>query len=144
MSDRKMNDEVFSKVCDELQESTDGLKTICKKYDTSSSAFFDLIDHDPEKRQERADQYTRARERQAEYLFDLQREIVFKRDEDHTPFTGANVVNRDRLIMDTLKWQAMKLKPSKYGDKLEVEQTIKREIPLFPDVSEDNSSKPNT
>lgn len=137
---KKLTDEVFEKICCEMEESTDGLKTICKKYHTSSSAVFNLIEKDGAK----ADRYIRARERQAEYLFDLQREIVFNRSEDHTAFTGANVVNRDRLIMDTLKWQAMKLKPSKYGDKLEVEQTIKREVPLFPDVSEDNSSKPNT
>lgn len=137
---KKMTDEVFENVCLEIECTYEGLKTICERHGSSSTAFFNMIDNceykdlEGVKVNEKAERYMRARERQADYLFDLQREVSFKRDEDHTPFTGGNVVQRDRLITDTLKWQAGKLRPKVYGDKLEVEQTIKTEVPLFPDT----------
>lgn len=116
-----MTEEVFFKVCDAIEDTERSLKSICKENNTSSSAFFDFIDASVnEGVTTYSDRYTRARERQAEYLFDLQREIVFKRDEDHTAFTGANVIQRDKLIAETIKWQAGKLKPKKYGDKLDL------------------------
>ena len=130
---RKMTEEVFIKVCKELESSVRGLKTICKELGTSSSAFFDLLDLNSNL----ADHYTRARNRRAEFLFDLHREVVFKRDEDHTPFTGTNVVQRDRLISDTIKWQASKLNSKKYGDKLEVDQTTTERIVIEMDLGKE-------
>ena len=119
---KKMNDEVFESVCLEIEETEKGLRTICKSLNSSASSFYDFIDNekDEDVRRTKAERYTRARKRQAEYLFDLQREVVFKRDEDHTPFTGSNVVQRDRLISDTIKWQASKLDSKKYGDKIDL------------------------
>ena len=119
---KKMNDEVFESVCLEIEETEKGLRTICKSLNSSASSFYDFIDNekDEDVRRTKAERYARARKRQAEYLFDLQREVVFKRDEDHTPFTGSNVVQRDRLISDTIKWQASKLDSKKYGDKIDL------------------------
>jgi hypothetical protein len=111
----------FNAICDEIEVTHLGLKTICKNFDTTSTSFFNFLEKEKEN-SEIIDRYTRARERQADYLFDLQREIVFERGQDHTPFTGSNVVNRDKLIAETIKWQAGKLRPKKYGDKLEIDQ----------------------
>jgi hypothetical protein len=125
-STRKMTFEIFEKVCKELESTHQGLKTICSKFNTSSSAFFDLLDG--EKEGKLSDLYTRARKRQAEYLFDLQREVVWKRDEDHTAFTGGNVIQRDRLIADTIKWQTTKLNPKKYGEKIDLNHSGSIEV----------------
>lgn len=59
-----------------------------------------------------AEQYTRAREAQAETLAD---EIVAIADEE------AEDSQRQRLRVDARKWVAAKLKPKKYGDKVELE-----------------------
>lgn len=117
-----MNDEVFENVCSEIEQSKEGLIAICKSFNSSASAFYDFMDNEKDvaEKQRKTERYVRARERQAEFLFDLQREVVFKRDEDHTPFTGGNVVQRDKLIAETIKWQAGKLKPKTYGDKLDI------------------------
>jgi len=127
-STRKMTVELFKSICKELSFSELGLVQICKSHNSSAPAFHDLM-FDDEKLTEI---YVRAREYQAEYLFDLQRQIVMRRDEDHIPFTGANVVNRDRLIADTIKWQASKLNKRKYGEKLDITSDEKQiEQPLF-------------
>lgn len=54
------------------------------------------------------EQYTRARARQADRKFDQTWEIA----DASTPET----VQVDRLKIDTIKWQAGKLAPKKYGD----------------------------
>ncbi len=59
--------------------------------------------------------YARAREDQADYLAD---EIIDIADE---PVTCNEDVARNRLRVDARKWVASKLKPKKYGDKIEHE-----------------------
>jgi|SRR5690349_8869255 len=74
------------------------------------------------------DQYARAREEQAETLAD---EIVSIADEGDTKSLiggddetivvyDATAVSRNRLRIDARKWVASKLKPKKYGDKVDV------------------------
>lgn len=57
-------------------------------------------------------QYARARDHQADAKFDQAWEIAEKA-------TAENVAVA-RLQIDTIKWQASKLAPKKYGDKLDV------------------------
>ena len=82
------------------------------------------------------EQYAHAREAQADALFDESLDISDDKSGD---------VQRDRLRVDTRKWMAGKLKPKKYGDKLDLNhsggiqvETVKRVIhdPRNPD-SED-------
>ena len=114
----KLTDELFNKIINRLSFSELGLVSICKEVGLSPQTFYNGM----EGNEKRVEIYTRARELQADFLFDEQRSIVYKREQDHTPFTGGNVIQRDKLIAETLKWQMSKLKPKKYGDKLEVEQ----------------------
>jgi hypothetical protein len=72
------------------------------------------------------DNYTRAREAQADTLFDQILEIsddgsndTYK-DEDGNPRTDHDVIARSRLRVDARKWMAGKLRPKKYGEKLEL------------------------
>lgn len=113
---RKLTDAIFEKICRELETTYEGLRTICSRHGTSSSSFFDRCDDFPDK----AERYTRARQRQATYLADLIHEVSFNRSEDHTAFTGANVVQRDKMISDNLKWTAARLMPSRYGEKIDL------------------------
>ena len=71
------------------------------------------------------DQYTRARELQAESLLDEVLEIAD--DETNDMVGGANgmtgnavAVSRSRVRIDARKWAMSKLAPKKYGDKLDV------------------------
>ena len=57
-----------------------------------------------------SDQYARAKDNQADTLAD---EIMFIAD-------NAEDVQKARLQVDTRKWIASKLKPKKYGDKLDM------------------------
>ena len=76
--------------------------------------------------------YARACELRADKIFEEIIEISDHSQEDHTPMTGANVVNRDRLKVDARKWVLAKLHPKKYGDKTTTEITGKDGQPLIP------------
>lgn len=71
-------------------------------------------------------QYARAREAQADALFDEILEIADDgrndsyTDEDGREHTNQDVIARSRLRVDARKWMAGKLRPKVYGDKLEV------------------------
>jgi hypothetical protein len=64
----------------------------------------------------------RARKEQTDFFGDKIVEIALSREQDHTPFTGTNVIQRDKLIIDTLKFAMSKRNPKEFGDKIEVEQ----------------------
>ena len=83
----------------------------------SFNKFFELCDSDETK----AQRYARANKTRADLLFEQINDIANHTDEDHTPFTGGNVVQRDKLRIDALKWQLSKMNPKKYGDKIQTE-----------------------
>lgn len=72
------------------------------------------------------DQYAWAKEAQAETYADEIVAIADDRQGDYIERDGnvvynAEHVNRSRLRVDARKWVASKLKPKKYGDRLDVE-----------------------
>jgi hypothetical protein len=73
------------------------------------STIYDWIDNDPEF----ADNYARARQRQADTFASMVMTEAF----------NAHDAQIGRLRIDALKWTASKLAPKKYGDKVEIEQT---------------------
>jgi hypothetical protein len=91
------------------------------------------------------DRYMYAREDQADTLADEIVEIADDTDNDYTETVdgilkyNAENVNRSRLRVDARKWVAAKLKPKKYGDKVQNELTgadggaIKTESDSSPD-----------
>lgn len=125
----RITDDLFETICEEIESTHKGLVTICKAHGSSAAAFYSLID----KNEDKADRYARAKSRQADYLAELILEVSFDDNDDEKPFVGVNHIQRDRLKADSLKFIAAKLKPQKYGDKLQVDQTIHIEQPLFPD-----------
>lgn len=71
------------------------------------------------------DQYTRARELQADTIVDEILEIAD--DDTGDMLTGAVSVSRAKLRIDSRKWTAGKLAPKKYGDSKQVDITSKGE-----------------
>lgn len=70
-------------------------------------------------------QYARARELQADTMFEMVAEIAHDGAADWTmtkfgPVVDQEHISRSRLRVDTLKWQASKLAPKKYGDRLDL------------------------
>lgn len=72
------------------------------------------------------EQYTRAREYQADTLFDQIQDIAD--DGSNDTYIGKNgeevnqdVLGRSKLRMEARKWMAGKLRPKVYGDKVEHE-----------------------
>lgn len=119
------NQEIADRICEAISEGQ-SLRAICAADDMpcKASVFRWLTLHP-----EFSDQYARAREEQAEAMAD---EIVAIADEEATTVknhdggltevTFDNVaVARNRLRIDARKWVASKLKPKKYGDKLDVD-----------------------
>ncbi len=72
--------------------------------------------------------YARAREEQADTLSDEIQDIADDGsndtyiDDKGKQQTDHDVIARSRLRVDARKWIAAKLKPKKYGDKIEMEQ----------------------
>jgi hypothetical protein len=73
------------------------------------------------------DQYARARDMQADAIFDECLDIAddgvndWVADQEGGDQYNGDHVQRARLRIDTRKWMAGKLRPKKYGDKLDVD-----------------------
>ena len=52
-------------------------------------------------------------------------------DKDGNEVVNHNVIQRDRLRVDTRKWYLSKLNPKKYSDKIQVDTSEFKEQPLF-------------
>ena len=127
----KYSQEIANQICSIISTSHKSLRTVSREVGVDVSNILRWINDNKEFRE----QYTRAKEEQADYLVEEMIDISEHTEEDHTPFTGANVIQRDRLRVETRKWIASKLKPKKYGDKLDIEHTVV-EQPLFSDDKE--------
>lgn len=126
------NQEIADRLCEAISEGM-SLREFCRADDTPSKAtvFRWLGMH-----KEFSDQYARAREEQAETMAD---EIVSIVDSAANPvmvdgiplivddkpvmFADTASIAHARLKMDARKWVASKLKPKKYGDKIEAALT---------------------
>lgn len=94
-------------------------------------------------------QYARAREAQAEWCVDFASDVVLNRTRDiplengkggYSPDTTA--VQRDKLILEGMRWKASILAPKKYGAKIQQEVTGAEGAALIPSLSV-NVKKPS-
>jgi hypothetical protein len=120
-------------ICEQLAEGL-SLRSICldEAMPGKSTVFRWLESNEPFR-----DQYTRAREAQADSLADEIVDIADDGQRDYTidPETGREIVNHDhiaraKLRVEARKWIACKLKPRKYGDRLLTELTGKDGGPI--------------
>lgn len=102
--------ETADKICERLADG-ESLRLICAADDMPDrgTVFRWLSVHEDFR-----GQYARAREQQADAMFDDIRDIA------DAPANDAVDVQRAKLRVDARKWMAGKLRPKVYGDKLEL------------------------
>lgn len=116
------SDEVTDVICERIANG-ESLKAICEENGMPcKSTVFKWLSE----RTEFSDKYTRAREAQADALFD---DILSIADDGKNDWMEKNygeetrwvengeALRRSQLRIDARKWMAGKLKPKKYGDK---------------------------
>lgn len=118
-------------IADDICERIGGgqsLRSICKADGMPAmSTVFKWLNEQPAF----SEQYARAREAQADALFDEIQDIaddgsndwMERRREDGSVDEVVNHehISRSKLRIETRRWMAGKLKPKKYGDKIEVD-----------------------
>lgn len=107
-------DKTFKDIIKDIEDNK-SLRASLKLNKLSSQTFYKWLDND----KEMAKQYARACEIRADNIFEEILTISDHTEEDHTPFTGGNVVQRDRVRIDARKWYLSKVNPKKYGDKID-------------------------
>ena len=121
------NGAIAAAICSELAMGK-SLRSVCAKPEMPcmTAVFTWLAKH-----KEFAEQYARAKEESADALVEDMLAIADDglndtyTDEDGNDRTMADVIQRSKLRVDTRKWIASKLKPKKYGDKVQQEVTGK-------------------
>lgn len=112
--------ELAKEICDTIATSSKSLQTLCQMYShwPSFNAIYEWI---ADNRCGFGEMYAKAKEAQSDYLVDDILRIIDK-PETFIDESGQerNDVAMMRLKVDSLKWQAMKLKPRKWGDRIEV------------------------
>ena len=133
--------ELSETICELVATTNKSMATICNEVGISyRTHLYWLRDNEEYLRN-----YTRAKEDQADLLAEQILEISDDKAGDLLSGEFGEVGNtaniqRARLQVDSRKWIAAKLKPKKYGDKIEHSGTIHVEQPLFPDVHKDDSN----
>ena len=108
----EVTQKVFDEICRRLAEAEDSLREICRDPEMPSmSRVMARIKDSPEWQ----DQYARARELQADANAD---EIVTV-----ARSSSKDTFERDRLLVDALKWRASKMRPKVYGNQQKIELT---------------------
>lgn len=115
----KFTEDLFDKICERISDG-ESLRKICRDDDMpSQTAVFKWLA--AEGNDALVEQYTRAREAQADALFDDCLDIADQYETAEAASDSAtDHIQRAKLRIDTRKWMAGKLRPKKYGEKLDV------------------------
>jgi len=116
--------ELADRICSELALGK-SLRTVCKSDDTPEiSTIFRWLRTHPEFNQ----QYAKAKEESADALLEETMDIaddgsndwIASNDPDNPGYrTNGEAIQRSRLRVDVRKWAMSKLKPKKYGEKID-------------------------
>lgn len=143
--------ELADKICARLAQG-ESLRIICRDEEipASSTVYLWVL----ENREGFSEKYARAREMQAEVLFDEILEIADDGSNDLMTITKGKetynvedkeVTNRSRLRVDSRKWYLSKVLPKKFGEKVDVTsdgKAIKGNSIVLTNFSDDSESKP--
>lgn len=118
----KYNGDLIEDICEKIANGR-SLRSICAEdgMPTTSTVCKWLIEN-----KEFSEQYTRAREKQADYFAEEIIEIADSAEAE------SAAVSKAKLQIDARKWAASKIAPKKYGDK--VEQQITGNLAIQADV----------
>lgn len=139
LTDKQRHDKCVE-VLEFMIENEKSLTHSLKKLKVAKDSFYLWVDAS----QQNKDHYARVRKELIELKFESI-ESDYSEQPLLDPVTGkidTGWVQLQRLKIDAKKWELSKLKPEKYGDKVDLTtKGDKIEIPLFPDVSTNNSDK---
>lgn len=142
-------DEIGAEICVRLMDK-ESLRSICQDTHLPSKTTVFRWLASPEHVEFR-DQYARARENQGDILFDEIHEVAQDRDKDYIEVyekdkSGKKVlvkiiqnsakIQGDALKIDTLKWLCGKLRPKKYGPKIDVGGKVEFKVGLAKKIEE--------
>lgn len=128
----EFTEEMAERICERLSDG-ESLRSICSLDEfPSKSTVCKWLSQQPSF----ADQYARARELQADALFDEVLDIAddgrndwMERHDDEGGNIGwrenGEAMRRSQLRIDARKWMAGKLRPKKYGEKLDIDHSHK-------------------
>lgn len=114
-------EDMAKKICRAISINPMGIRKICKLYQDfpdPSTIFEWRLDHT-----DFAEWYARAKQEQAEVMFDDMLDVALDGTSDWYTDTKGNkrvdneCVQRSKLIVDTYKYQCERLSPKKYGSK---------------------------
>lgn len=120
--------ELSDLICKRIAQG-ESVRSICKeeKMPNADTIYAWLLEDD---KKEFSDKYARARNIQAELMFEELLEIaddgtndwmtLTRRDGSEISVEDREVVNRSKLRVDTRKWYLSKVLPKKYGEKVDV------------------------
>lgn len=121
----KYNERKAVAICELIATTSRGMKSICEELGIPVRTALDWLAGNTEFSQ----RYARAKELQADMMAEEIIEIADDGTNDYMTIVKGDVeynvenkevTNRSRLRVDARKWVAAKLKPKKYGDKVDV------------------------
>lgn len=119
-------EELGKEICEMISSTSMGIRAICKHFKVTPSMVFRWKEENPKFRE----QYTRAKDDQADFMaeeiHDVADEGLKLAKRGISPFRLSGYMAAVKVKMDALKWTAAKLKPKKYGDKVDVTSKNKR------------------
>ena len=136
--------QLFDSICDLIVDGMSlrsALKTVNK---IGASDFFRWMRED--ETNAKSNQYARATEERAELMFEEILDIADEAKNDYSTVDlgdGVTVeklnsenIQRSKLRVDARKWHLSKVKPKKYGDKLDItskDEAIQQQVPMTPE-----------
>lgn len=130
---QKEKENIIEEICDRIANNGESVRNILKDdHMPNYVTFFRWVDADEAKR----NQYARAMEVRAEKMAEellnicdaTENDIII--NDEGFPVTNHNVIQRDRLRLDTRKWLMSKMFPKKYGDYTRQEHDIRGGLDL--------------
>ena len=123
----KYSDKLANEICDRLSKGESLRRIELSDKMPSRKVIHEWLN----KNEHFRDQYARAREHQADAIFDeileiadtTKRGIKTSVKEWGTEISEADMIEHRRLQVDARKWVLARMAPKKYGDKIEVENT---------------------
>lgn len=139
--------ELADKVCEKIAQGY-SMRTVCASDDMPAiSTLFKWIREKPEFTQQYARATEERTEAMAEDILDIADDgsndlMTIQKGDVTYEVENREVTNRSRLRVDTRKWLMSKMKPKKYGEKLDLTSDGKAlPVPIYGGVSKHNSDK---
>lgn len=143
---KKDKEDVFNQVIDLIKQGN-SLSAVFRdhKWPVHRTTFTSWLDD-----KDKANKYARACSIRADIMFEEILQIADKQGEDVIVKDGVeqvnhNVINRNRLQIDSRKWILAKMNPKKYGEKLDIDHSGELKIHSLKLIkaSESNSGSNN-